>query len=263
MSRIRTIKPEFWVSEQVAACSLSARLTFVGMWNFCDDNGVHQAKPKTLMAELYPMDDITPQQVAGWVDELVSVGLVAEFRADDGNDYWHVTGWGRHQRIDRPSAKHPAPPAKDSTMARLAFDESSPNTHRGVAESSPIARRSPPPGEDRRGEDRKGEEMSSPKARATADKSSAGTRLPKDWVLPDSWRLYCVENRPDLDPKSVAENFRDYWHAKAGKGGVKVDWKATWNTWVRKENGRPSVATGAASGRRSALHADDLIGAAS
>ena len=31
MARIRSIKPEFWVSEQVAECSTSARLTFVGL----------------------------------------------------------------------------------------------------------------------------------------------------------------------------------------------------------------------------------------
>jgi len=45
MARIRTIKPEFWVSEQVGECSPNARLLFIGMWNFCDDRGVHPAKP--------------------------------------------------------------------------------------------------------------------------------------------------------------------------------------------------------------------------
>lgn len=69
MARIRTIKPEFWVSEQIAECSTSARLLFVGLWNFCDDAGVHPAKPKTLKAELFPMDDITTGDVAGWMAE--------------------------------------------------------------------------------------------------------------------------------------------------------------------------------------------------
>ena len=59
MARIRTIKPEFCVSEQLAECSTNARLTFALMWMFCDDNGVHPAKYKTLKAQCYPLDEAT------------------------------------------------------------------------------------------------------------------------------------------------------------------------------------------------------------
>lgn len=31
MARIRSIKPEFWVSEQIGECSTNARLTFIGL----------------------------------------------------------------------------------------------------------------------------------------------------------------------------------------------------------------------------------------
>ena len=31
----------------------------------------------------------------------------------------------------------------------------------------------------------------------------------------------------------VAYKFRDYWLAKAGKDGAKLDWSATWRNWVR------------------------------
>ena len=65
MARIRTIKPEFWLSEQVARCSREARLTFVGMWNFADDRGVHPATPRLLKAALYGLDDdVTADQNA-------------------------------------------------------------------------------------------------------------------------------------------------------------------------------------------------------
>lgn len=258
MARMRMIKPEFWVSEQIAECSTKARLTFIGLLNFCDDNGVHPAKPKTLKAELYPMDDFSAVDLASWIDELVSVGLVAEFTYE-GVAFWHVTGWAKHQKIDRPSCKYPAPPALNSSSAPRKLSESSPN-----------ARRGPPPGEDRKGEDRKGEEKAiSPKAQpapylssATTASTSTGTRLAKDWTLPADWRAYCTATRPDLDADTVADNFRDYWHAKAGKDGRKADWLATWRGWVRKENGKASSAFSAANGRRSALHADDMIGAA-
>ena len=63
--------------------------------------------------------------------------------------------------------------------------------------------------------------------------AARGTRLPKDWQLPDDWKQYCLDNRPDLDPNSVAESFRDFWVSKPGAGACKLDWLATWRNWVR------------------------------
>jgi nicotinamide mononucleotide adenylyltransferase len=34
--------------------------------------------------------------------------------------------------------------------------------------------------------------------------------------------------------KSTADQFRDYWIAKAGAGATKLDWEATWRNWVRR-----------------------------
>jgi len=33
--------------------------------------------------------------------------------------------------------------------------------------------------------------------------------------------------RPDLDVRLVADQFKDYWIAQAGQKGVKLDWAAT------------------------------------
>jgi hypothetical protein len=30
------------------------------------------------------------------------------------------------------------------------------------------------------------------------------------------------------------DKFRDYWCAKSGADGTKLDWEATWRNWVRK-----------------------------
>jgi hypothetical protein len=66
------------------------------------------------------------------------------------------------------------------------------------------------------------------------------TRLPADWQLPEDWRVWCVENRPGLDPDTTAEAFRDYWHAKPGKDACKLDWLATWRNWCRNQRQQPS-----------------------
>ena len=109
MARIRTVKPEFWTSEQIMECSPLARLLFIGLWNFCDDRGVHPVAYKTLKAEVFPADDILSSDVERMVGELVSIGLLGVFEAE-GRQWWYVTGW-RHQIINRPSkSRYPEPP---------------------------------------------------------------------------------------------------------------------------------------------------------
>jgi uncharacterized protein YdaU (DUF1376 family) len=68
------------------------------------------------------------------------------------------------------------------------------------------------------------------------------SRLSKDWT-PDPTEIeFCRTERPDLDVCSVVEQFRDYWVAKAGKDGAKLDWPATWRNWVRRQQGQNGSA---------------------
>lgn len=107
MARNRMIKPGFWTSEQLAECSRDARLIFIGIWNFCDDGGVHPASAKRVKMEVLPGDDVTVSDVEKWIQELLEQGLLREF-SHNGADFWYVTGWS-HQRIDRPSYSYPGP----------------------------------------------------------------------------------------------------------------------------------------------------------
>lgn len=255
MARIRSVKPEFWVSEQVGDCSPTARLTFVGLWNFCDDQGVHPAKPKTLKAELFPMDDITSQQVDAWVSELIEAGLVREFEApEDGERYWHVTGWERHQRIEKPSFKHPAPPALDSATVRRSRSSSARRPL--VAEESPTTRRAPPPGVDRSGEDRSGEEVRSPKARATPTKAKppGKTLIAPDFAISERVRAWAAsKGYGDLDQHLEA------FKAKAGaKAYTYADWDLAFMEAIRGDWAKLRATNGAGGGR-SVLHSDDVF----
>lgn len=113
MPRIRTIKPEFWTSEQVVECSRDARLLFIGLWNFCDDHGRHKFSPRSIKAEIFPADDISSANVLELLRELSRNGLIRFYTVDDV-EYLYVTGW-HHQRIDkRQPAKYPEPPAPDN-----------------------------------------------------------------------------------------------------------------------------------------------------
>lgn len=132
MSRIRTVKPEFWTSEQVAECSTTARLAFVGMWNFCDDRGIHPASAKRLKMEIFPSDAITEIEIQSMVDELERAKLIHSYTVD-GTSYWQVTGWAKHQKIDKPTYRHPPP-------SGTVQPENSPPPPRVVADKSPRPR---------------------------------------------------------------------------------------------------------------------------
>lgn len=87
------------------------------------------------------------------------------------------------------------------------------------------------------------------------DRGARGTRLPTDWKPSTEDVAYCKTERPDLLPSKVAQNFFDYWTAKSGKDATKVDWSATWRSWVRKERTenapRPPAAGAAPPGQTS------------
>ena len=69
--------------------------------------------------------------------------------------------------------------------------------------------------------------------------STRGSRLSPDFCLTEEWKDFCQQDRPDLNPSKVFEQFKDYWVAKAGQQGVKLDWFATWRNWVRSQNQAP------------------------
>ena len=142
MARIRSIKPEFWTSEQVMESSPLARLLFLGIWNFCDDSGVHPLKPVSLKALIFPGDDIDSTSIRRLLDELSSNGLLVLYAVGE-KEYLQVTGW-HHQRIDKPTFKFPTAesgiPLKTKTSSKK-FDEPSNITPVPLVEDSGTERR--------------------------------------------------------------------------------------------------------------------------
>lgn len=67
------------------------------------------------------------------------------------------------------------------------------------------------------------------------EKTARATRLPADYTLNQDWFDFCQAERQDLDPATTFAKFKDFWIAKPGKAGTKLDWFATWRNWVREE----------------------------
>ncbi|MFG2836075.1 hypothetical protein ACGFZH_11660 [Streptomyces zaomyceticus] len=105
MARIRTIKPEAFESEDLAAVSVTAMVTFFGLLTQADDSGRFRDHPAIIAGRLWALRaDHTPANVAIDLEQLAEAGLICRYNGCDGNAYLHVVTWEKHQKIDRPSA---------------------------------------------------------------------------------------------------------------------------------------------------------------
>lgn len=109
MARKRMIDPEFWSDEEIGSWSFQARLFYIGLWNFADDEGRFKAAPKLLKAQIFPYDDkIAVNKLKKEVENKIQWYVV------DSLQYGFIRNFLKHQRIDRPtSSKLPEPPTFD------------------------------------------------------------------------------------------------------------------------------------------------------
>lgn len=150
MARIRSLKPEFFTSEQVVSVSIEARYLFQGMWVFGDDDGYIAASPLQLKMKIFPGDACDVPALLG---ELVSVGLVVLVDTDQGPAYW-VPSFRNHQK-----PKYPTP--TKFTRDGVSLTEYSPRIPPELPQASGSASlREESRGEELRGVESRGEEKS-------------------------------------------------------------------------------------------------------
>ena len=104
MTRIRTIKPEFWEDEKLAKLPVHARLLFIGTWNFADDNGALLANPVLMKSHIFPYEDIGISTISEWIDMLVENGMLIR-TTYNGKDYLVIRKFLIHQKINRKSIR--------------------------------------------------------------------------------------------------------------------------------------------------------------
>jgi hypothetical protein len=169
MPRIRTVKPDFWKSESIAALPFRTRLTFIGLWTYVDDNGVGLDNHKLIAAELFGLEE-DPREARANVREdlarLHAAGRIVRYMSG-GKRYFAIVNWSEHQKIDRPGkARYPGPESPEvvtlSWEDAEAMDESSKSPEANSRES----RETPSPGEGKKeqGKGEQGELLPSPPA---------------------------------------------------------------------------------------------------
>lgn len=110
MARIRTIKPEFFKSDELADLSPLHRLLFIGLWCLADRDGRLEDKPRRIKVEILPYDDA---DVDAMLADLHAAGFVHRYTAE-GVACIVVVNFEKHQRITgKESEQRSSLPAPD------------------------------------------------------------------------------------------------------------------------------------------------------
>lgn len=222
MARIRTIKPEFFTSEDIVSLSALARLLYIATWCEADKEGRLVWKPKTFKLRYFPGDACDTEALCL---ELIEAGLVVLY----GGGLAYIPAFTDHQHIN-PRETASTLPEPDAS-ARVGTRRSRVND-------------APPRDSDAQG----GREGKGKEGNSHASTTTRGHRLPADWQPTPEQLRWARDARPDVDATGEALKFRDFWIAKPGKDGTKLDWDATWRNWIRNSHGaspKPTVNHGA------------------
>lgn len=103
MARIRTIKPEFFTSEDIVSLSPFARLLYIALWCEADKEGRLVWKPKTFKMRYLPADTC---EIDALCKELTDSGLVKLY----GQGYGWIPGFARHQHVNPRESSSDIPP---------------------------------------------------------------------------------------------------------------------------------------------------------
>jgi hypothetical protein len=194
LARIRTIKPEAFVSESLAAVSLTAERTFLGLLTQADDQGRHRDHAAIIAGQLWVLRPVHgPEGVETDLAQLADAGLICRYTGPDDKRYLHIPTWHRHQKINRPSkSRLPACPTHDlpaeatPKAAGAGVTQPSPPSHEALSEGS--------------------RELREPGVNPDTDDESAGQQgftefsMRAQGELPES---SVNPHRPDLGPRIV------------------------------------------------------------
>lgn len=105
----RIIKESICTSEQIDALLPIEEVAFYRLLVNCDDYGCFDAREKVVKSRLFPLRDISTEDVHRILDRLSEAGLIQLYEVD-GKSYLNVCKWADHQRVRVSVHKYPMPP---------------------------------------------------------------------------------------------------------------------------------------------------------
>jgi len=114
MARIRTIKPEFFTSEDIVELTPLSRLFYVSLWCESDREGRLIWKPKTFKLRYFPGDNCDIESMG---KELIEAGLI-EIYEINGKQYAEIPSFKSHQVINNRESESILPEKYDASPTR-------------------------------------------------------------------------------------------------------------------------------------------------
>lgn len=129
--RIRTIKPEFYKHDGIAALPPLTRLLFTGLWCMADSEGRMEDRPKRIKAEVVPYDECNVEEM---LSELAANGFIVRYECN-GAHFIEIPAFQRHQRLSGKEtlakSRYPAPTGskREATRKRRGSNGEAPVKH--------------------------------------------------------------------------------------------------------------------------------------
>jgi hypothetical protein len=216
--RIRTIKPEFFKHDGIAALKPLTRLLFIGLWSLADCDGRLEDRPQRIRVEVLPYDNVDAERL---LCELAEAGFIIRYEAD-GLRLIELPSFSRHQRITGKEAE---------TVSRFPKYEPKPqqkgegNTGETLGKQPGSIGETPETtGREGKGRETEGEGVDG----ATAPAPTKGFAKP----LLESVKLQCAKiGLPDTE----ADKFFNHYEANGWRVGRNPmrSWPAALNNWKR------------------------------
>ena len=117
----RIIKESICTSDTIDELSVFEEVVFYRLIVNCDDFGRFDARPKVLSAKLFPLRDISVEQMQEAVNGLCKAGLIFVYTVD-GRPYLQMTTWDKHQSKRAKKSKYPSPDESNPTPEEYNSD---------------------------------------------------------------------------------------------------------------------------------------------
>jgi hypothetical protein len=130
MARTRSIKPGFFMNEELAELPCEARLLFIGLWTIADREGRLEDRPRKIKAAVFPYDDCDVDRLLGL---LSGKGFLQRYKVRR-QGYIQVSNFVKHQK------PHP----KEAPSEVPAMSENECEGSKGLEGEGPLDEEAPP-----------------------------------------------------------------------------------------------------------------------
>lgn len=221
MSRIRTIKPDFFLDDELAELTPLTRLLFIGLWTLADCEGRLEDRPKRIRAQIHPFDD---GDTDAMLQALHDRGFIHRYTAANGLRCIEIRSFKKHQRLSGKEAEGQSliPPRETSGSDGEAT---------GKQRGSDGARLESQEGKGKEGKGREEEGRKETRVRAKPAPAPK-TPFPPDLSITPELQAWASAHGYTEDLQRHLDHFRD---KAIAKGYQYADWQAALRNAIRDD----------------------------